>query len=177
MSGVNYVQPTSIQAFSRIIGTFSFVFIGAGAAAVIGESVGFSGIAAIALAHGLAIMAFAFAYGPVSGGHMNPAVTVGVFAAGAMDATEAIGYVISQLIGGIAGALMLRILWAPPRAWHPGARAQPRSRRYGAYDHACCRLHDRERCSHFSWSRSCSAPRWRARGQSGTAGHRNDGYL
>jgi glycerol uptake facilitator-like aquaporin len=55
-------------------------------------------------------MAFAFAYGPVSGGHMNPAVTVGVFAAGAMNATEAIGYVIGQLIGGIAGALLLRIL-------------------------------------------------------------------
>jgi MIP family channel proteins len=98
------------KLLAEFIGTFSFVFIGAGAAAVIGESVGFSGIAAIALAHGLAIMAFAFAYGPVSGGHMNPAVTVGVFAAGAMDATEAIGYVISQLIGGIAGALLLRIL-------------------------------------------------------------------
>jgi len=97
------------KLLAEFIGTFSFVFIGAGAAAVIGESVGFSGIAAIALAHGLAIMAFAFAYGPVSGGHMNPAVTVGVFAAGAMDATEAIGYVISQLIGGIAGALLLRI--------------------------------------------------------------------
>ena len=98
------------KLLAEFIGTFSFVFIGAGAAAVIGESVGFSGIAGIALAHGLAIMAFAFAYGPVSGGHMNPAVTVGVFAAGAMDATEAIGYVISQLIGGIAGALLLRIL-------------------------------------------------------------------
>jgi MIP family channel proteins len=98
------------KLLAEFIGTFSFVFIGAGAAAVIGGSVGPSGIAAIALAHGLAIMAFAFAYGPVSGGHMNPAVTVGVFLAGAMDATEAIGYVISQLIGGIAGALLLRIL-------------------------------------------------------------------
>ncbi len=98
------------KLLAEFIGTFSFVYIGAGAAAVIGESIGFSDITAIALAHGLAIMAFAFAYGSVSGGHMNPAVTVGVFAAGAMDATEAIGYVISQLIGGIAGALLLRIL-------------------------------------------------------------------
>jgi MIP family channel proteins len=98
------------KLLAEFVGTFSFVFIGAGTAAVIGGSVGFSGIAAIALAHGLAIMAFAFAYGPVSGGHMNPAVTVGVFAAGAMNATEAIGYVIGQLIGGIAGALLLRIL-------------------------------------------------------------------
>jgi aquaporin Z len=53
-------------------------------------------------------MAFAFAYGSVSGGHMNPAVTVGVLAAGAMSVGEAIGYIISQLIGGVAGALLLR---------------------------------------------------------------------
>src|ERR1700739_452515 len=95
---------------SEFIGTFAFVFIGAGTAAVIGDGVGLSGIAAIALAHGLTIMAFAFAYGPVSGGHMNPAVTLAVPPAGAMDTTEAIGYVIVQLIGGIAGALLLRIL-------------------------------------------------------------------
>jgi aquaporin Z len=55
-------------------------------------------------------MAFAFAYGSVSGGHMNPAVTVGVLAAGAMDPIDAIGYVASQLVGGIAGALLLRTL-------------------------------------------------------------------
>ena len=95
---------------AEFIGTFAFVFIGAGAAAVIGDGVGLPGIAAIALAHGLAIMAFAFAYGPVSGGHMNPAVTIGVLAAGAMDTITAIGYVLSQLAGGIAGALLLRIV-------------------------------------------------------------------
>jgi aquaporin Z len=95
---------------AEFIGTFAFVFIGAGTAAVIGDGVGLPGIAAIALAHGLAIMAFAFAYGPVSGGHMNPAVTVGVLAAGAMDAITAIGYVLSQFAGGIAGALLLRVV-------------------------------------------------------------------
>jgi aquaporin Z len=96
------------KLLAEFIGTFSFVFIGAGAAAVVGDGVGMSGIAAIAFAHGLTIMAFAFAYGPVSGGHMNPAVTVGVLAAGAMRAGEAIAYIVSQLIGGIAGALLLR---------------------------------------------------------------------
>jgi glycerol uptake facilitator-like aquaporin len=84
------------------------VFIGAGAAAVVGDGVGLPGIAAIAFAHGLTIMVFAFAYGPVSGGHMNPAVTVGVLAAGAMRAGEAAGYIVSQLAGGIIGALLLR---------------------------------------------------------------------
>jgi MIP family channel proteins len=101
----NRIAPKLLAEF---IGTFAFVFIGAGAAAVVGDGVGLPGIAAIALAHGLTIMAFAFAYGRVSGGHMNPAVTIGVLAAGAMRAGEAVGYIVSQLIGGIAAALMLR---------------------------------------------------------------------
>jgi MIP family channel proteins len=101
----NRIAPKLLAEF---IGTFAFVFIGAGTAAVVGGSAGLSGITAVAFAHGLAIMAFAFAYGSVSGGHMNPAVTIGVLAAGAMRAGEAIGYIISQLVGGIAGALLLR---------------------------------------------------------------------
>ena len=101
----NRIAPKLLAEF---IGTFAFVFIGAGTAAVVGGGAGLSGITAVALAHGLAIMAFAFAYGPVSGGHMNPAVTVGVLAAGAMRVGEAAGYIVSQLIGGVAGALLLR---------------------------------------------------------------------
>jgi MIP family channel proteins len=99
---------TTPKLLAEFIGTFAFVFIGAGAAAVVGTGAGLSGIAAIAFAHGLAIMVFAFAYGRISGGHMNPAVTVGVLAAGGMRAGEAVGYIVSQLIGGIAGALLLR---------------------------------------------------------------------
>jgi MIP family channel proteins len=100
----NRIAPKLLAEF---IGTFAFVFIGAGAAAVVGDGVGLPGIGAIAFAHGLTIMAFAFAYGPVSGGHMNPAVTIGVLAAGAMRADEAAGYIVSQLLGGIVGALLL----------------------------------------------------------------------
>jgi aquaporin Z len=96
------------KLLAELIGTFAFVFIGAGAAAVVGGGAGLNGITAVAFAHGLAIMALAFAYGTVSGGHFNPAVTVGVLAAGAMRIGEAFGYIVSQLIGGIAGALMLR---------------------------------------------------------------------
>jgi MIP family channel proteins len=103
----NRIAPKLLAEF---IGTFSFVFIGAGSAAVIGGGAGLPGIVAVAFAHGLAIMAFAFAYGSVSGGHMNPAVTVGVLAAGAMGVGEAIGYIVSQLIGGIAGALFLSVV-------------------------------------------------------------------
>jgi MIP family channel proteins len=102
------------KLLAELIGTFGFVLIGAGASAVVGDGVGLPGITAIAFAHGLAIMAFAFAYGPVSGGHMNPAVTVGVFAAGAMRAGEAIGYIVSQLVGGIIAAFLLAALLHGP---------------------------------------------------------------
>jgi MIP family channel proteins len=101
----NKITPKLLAEF---IGTFALIFIGAGAAAVVGDGAGLSGIAAIALAHGLTVMAFAFAYGSVSGGHFNPAVTVAVLAAGAMRAGEAAGYIVSQLVGGVLGALVLR---------------------------------------------------------------------
>jgi MIP family channel proteins len=103
----NRIAPKLLAEF---IGTFALIFIGAGAAAVVGDGVGLPGIAAIAFAHGLTIMVFAFAYGSVSGGHMNPAVTVGVLVAGAMGVGEAIGYIVSQLVGGVAGALFLSVV-------------------------------------------------------------------
>jgi aquaporin Z len=101
----NCLAPKLVAEF---IGTFAFVFIGAGAGAVVGDGAGLNGIAAIAFAHGLTIMVFPYAYGSVSGGHMNPAVTVGVLAAGAIRVRDAAGYIVSQLAGGIAGALLLR---------------------------------------------------------------------
>lgn len=104
-------MPNRIAAklLAEFIGTFALIFIGAGAAAVVGGGAGLPGVAAaIAFAHGLTVMAFAFAYGTVSGGHFNPSVTVAVLAAGAMRVGEAAGYVISQFAGGILGALLLR---------------------------------------------------------------------
>ena len=93
---------------AEFIGTFALIFIGAGAAAVVGDGAGLPGIAAIAFAHGLTVMAFIFAYGSVSGGHFNPSVTIAVLAAGAMRVGEAAGYIVSQLAGGLLGAFVLR---------------------------------------------------------------------
>src|ERR1700742_62234 len=98
------------KLLAEFIGTFAFVFIGAGAAAVVGDAAGISGIGAIAIAHGLTIMVFAYAYGDVSGGHFNPAVTVRVLAAGAMKVGSAIGYIVGQVLGGVAGAMLLRVV-------------------------------------------------------------------
>src|ERR1700716_1790022 len=110
----NRIAPKLLAEF---IGPFALIFIGAGAAAVIGDGTGLPGVAAIAFAHGLTVMAFAFAYGPISGGHFNPSVTVGVLAAGAMRTGEAIGYIVSQVLGGIAGAFFL---WAGVGGAGPG---------------------------------------------------------
>jgi aquaporin Z len=98
------------KLLAELIGTFALVFIGAGAASIVGSAAGFGGLAAVAFAHGLTLMIFICAYGRISGGHMNPAVTVGVLVVGAITAAEAAGYIVSQIVGGIAGAMLLRIV-------------------------------------------------------------------
>src|SRR5260370_15229664 len=102
----------SARLLAEFIGSLASVFIGAGAAAVVGTGAGLNGTAAIAFAHGLTIMVFAFAYGGLSGAHFNPAVTVGVMAARAMNFGEAIAYIISQLVAAACAAFLLRAVLA-----------------------------------------------------------------
>ncbi len=88
---------------AEFVGTFALVFVGAGAAAT-----GIGGVVGVAFAHGLILASFAYAYGHLSGTHVNPAVTIAVLAAGKTDLKTAFSYVVFQLLGGIAGALVLR---------------------------------------------------------------------
>jgi MIP family channel proteins len=87
---------------AELIGTFALILIGAGAGAL-----GIGGLVGVALAHGLVIVAFAYAYGHLSGTHLNPAVTLGVWLAGKIAPGRALAYIAVQLAGGIAGALVL----------------------------------------------------------------------
>ena len=89
---------------AEFVGTFTLIFIGAGAAAISGSLV------AVALAHGLVVLGFAYAYGPISGTHINPAVTIGLLVGGQIDFTKAAGYIVVQLIGGVAGAAALNFV-------------------------------------------------------------------
>lgn len=96
-------QKLSLALVAEFVGTFALVFVGAGAGAL-----GAGGLVGVALAHGLVVASFAYAYGPLSGAHVNPAVTFGVWLAGGIDARRALSYGVFQLAGGVAGALALR---------------------------------------------------------------------
>lgn len=92
---------------AELFGTFVLVFIGCGTVVFSAPYVGNIGIA---LSFGLALTAMVYAIGPVSGAHVNPAVTLGVLCAGRMKLKDAIGYIIFQFIGAIAGATVILLV-------------------------------------------------------------------
>jgi aquaporin Z len=108
---------------AELIGTFALVFFGCGAAVVGGMGSGPTAInlLGIASAFGFAIVAMAYGIGPISGCHVNPAVSFGVFLAGRMRAAEMLQYWIAQVVGAIAGALVLFvILSGKAQGWNGG---------------------------------------------------------
>jgi aquaporin Z len=104
--GGNY-QKYLAEAFGTavlvLIGCSSIVLEGFGGA----TPLGFIGIG---MTFGMAVTAMAYTIGPVSGCHINPSVTAAVWASGRMNTNDAIGYIVSQLIGGFIGALILFII-------------------------------------------------------------------
>ncbi len=99
--------------FAEGLGTFALVLFGCGAATVSGiSSTGPSGIGllGIALAFGLAVVAMAYTIGPISGCHINPAISVAMLAAGKLSGKDTLGYVFSQCLGAIAAAGVLYLL-------------------------------------------------------------------
>jgi len=95
---------------AEFIGTAALVLLGCGAVTIGGYGSDALGVVPIGLAFGLTVTAMAYAVGPVSGCHINPAVTVSMLAAGRINLGEAVGYILSQFVGGIVGALILVII-------------------------------------------------------------------
>src|SRR5208283_2540111 len=89
---------------AEFVGTFILVLFGCGTAVVAGDKVGIVGIA---LAFGLALIGAAYGIGPISGCHINPAVSLGVWAAGRMKIGEMIGYWVGQFAGAILASWVL----------------------------------------------------------------------
>lgn len=94
--------------FAEAIGTAVLVILGCGTAMLVGcNAASGSGYLLTALAFGLTIVAMAYSIGNISGCHINPAVSLGVYLTGGMSGKEFVSYVISQCIGAFCGALVL----------------------------------------------------------------------
>lgn len=132
---------TMRRAAAEFFGTFWLVFGGCGAAVLSAAfpelGIGFLGVA---LAFGLTVLTMAYAVGHISGGHFNPAVTLGLWSAGRCANHHVVPYVIAQVIGAIAGAAVLYLIASGKPEWVPGGFA---SNGYGdlspgKYDLASC---------------------------------------
>lgn len=102
----------SNKYLAELIGTFVLVFMGCGSAVIAGEKVGFLGIA---LAFGLSVLVMVYAIGPISGCHINPAITIAMLVNGKISGKDAGIYILCQCIGAIiAAALLLTIMSGLP---------------------------------------------------------------
>jgi aquaporin Z len=102
------VSPTLVRSLiAEFVGTLLLVMLAVGAAVVGIDAIGPLGVA---IAFGFVLLALAYAIGPVSGCHVNPAVTLGVLLSRGMTASEAALYWVAQFAGGIAGAAILWLL-------------------------------------------------------------------
>ena len=109
---------------AELIGTFWLVLGGCGAAVL---AAGFPqlgiGFVGVALAFGLTVLTMAFAIGHISGCHLNPAVTVGLWAGGRFAAIKVVPYIVMQVIGAIAAAAVLYVIASGQAGWQPGGFA------------------------------------------------------
>ncbi|HEX9044428.1 MAG TPA: aquaporin [Candidatus Limnocylindrales bacterium] len=105
-------------------GTFLFVFIGAGSIVLGGVLGSPSSLVAVALAHGIALAVVVTAFAAVSGGHINPAVTVAIWISGGIEAVTGVLYVVAQLLGAAVAGFLLRAVFAES-AWQPSILGIP----------------------------------------------------
>jgi aquaporin Z len=109
---------------AEFIGTFWLVFGGCGSAIL---AAGFPdvgiGFVGVSLAFGLTVVTMAYAVGSISGGHFNPAVTLGLVLAGRADIRELVPYWIAQLLGGVVGAGILYLIASGVAGYTPGGFA------------------------------------------------------
>jgi aquaporin TIP len=110
------MHDTARKLTAEFVGAFTLIFIGAGSIVALATGFPGSGLITVALAHGLAIGVMVSAVGHVSGGHFNPAVTIGAWITQKISLIDAVGYIIAQLAGGLVGALLLRVA-TPADAW------------------------------------------------------------
>ena len=92
---------------AELLGTFALVFFGCGSAVFAGKYIGFLGIA---FAFGIVVLVMVYAIGPISGCHINPAITISMLVARKISSRDAINYIIVQCIGAVLGAGVLLLI-------------------------------------------------------------------
>jgi aquaporin Z len=95
---------------AEFIGTFVLVLGGCGSAVLAAGVTNGIGLLGVALAFGLTVLTMAYAFGHISGGHFNPAVTLGLVAGGRVEVRDAAPYIVSQVVGAIAAAAVLYVI-------------------------------------------------------------------
>jgi len=90
---------------AEFIATFTLIFVGAG------SILAGNNLTGIAFAHGLAIMVMVYATAHISGAHINPAVTIGMWVTKKINTKDGVFYIIAQLLGGVLGAFLLKIFF------------------------------------------------------------------
>ncbi|MBR3240502.1 MAG: MIP family channel protein [Oscillospiraceae bacterium] len=97
---------------AEAIGTCTLVVLGCGTAMLVGcDAIMGGGYILTALAFGLSIVAMAYCIGNISGCHINPAVTLGVFLSGRMEKKDVAGYVVAQCVGALVGSALLALIF------------------------------------------------------------------
>jgi aquaporin Z len=118
------MYPMANRLGAEFFGTFWLVFGGCGSAVLAAAfpqlGIGFTGVS---LAFGLTVLTMAYAVGHVSGGHFNPAVTLGLVAGGRFKAGEAVPYIVAQVIGAIAAGAVLCFIASGKAGFDPGGFA------------------------------------------------------
>jgi aquaporin Z len=122
--GVDMQNDMARRVTAELFGTFWLTFGGCGAAVLAAAfpAVGI-GLLGVALAFGLTVLTMAYAVGHISGGHFNPAVTLGLWSAGRCANKHVIPYIVAQVIGAILGAAVLWLIAAGKSGWVPGGFA------------------------------------------------------
>jgi len=118
---------TSQKLIAEFLGTFALIFFGAGSicADQYLQGAGGFGLLGVALAHGLAIGIMVSALGHISGGHFNPAVTIGFWVTKRLNTVDTLLYWVAQLVGAIAAAFLLKAI-IPEDTWRAVALGTPK---------------------------------------------------
>lgn len=106
-------RPLAIACFAELLGTFLLVFFGCGAVHVAVLTGELSGLGQVGMVWGIAIMLAIYVCGPISGAHINPAITLGLAAWGLFPKSRALPYIASQVAGAIVAAAVLFAIFQP----------------------------------------------------------------